>query len=456
MLLILIGLLLVQMTLGASSQGTLGTGRGEIQVAQVKGGEKVLFIGGAETLHSSYSKSVDLFNTLTGECQTTWPFSDGRSGMAVTSVQDRWVVVAGGASQEFRVVSTRIDIYDAFTNQWCITEMQTARSQIAVVSIGTKVLLAGGMTSWFGQVTNLVEIYDVASGVWLPGAPLSLARSDIGAVAVGTLVAIFAGGYAILETATEPALALASRHVDIWHASNNSWTVASLSGVLDSRIASTRVTSNGTHAFFLLKQDQYHDEESIIMDVYNAVLGSWSTIPIDLLPGHAHRGEATTVSYGSHIMVAGDGDMFRTPLSTSIDFYDLTTGTMVKNTTLIRPRYSMGATVIPTRVGSGATFLFAGGFQSGAIASGIVEMFCPHCSTPTIPSFQCFPTSPVIPATTAVCHPIPSPVVDDNIPTWMMIVLVVASIAFGFLLCFCFRARHFRSPSVDDHVLLDP
>jgi hypothetical protein len=102
---------------------------------------------------------------------------------------------------------------------WLITELPTARLDMAGAYVGGKALFAGGLSGFEPDLvfSKAVDLYDVAGNTWT-SAQLSAARNNIAAAVWGNK-AIFAGGNSNLGFFDE---------VDIYDASTGLWSLRKL------------------------------------------------------------------------------------------------------------------------------------------------------------------------------------------------------------------------------------
>jgi hypothetical protein len=104
-------------------------------------------------------------------------------------------------------------LVNGINSQWVTTQFNTPRAWLASASSGDIVLFGGGMSG--ATVLNNVNIYDVTMQKWTDST-LSVARGALVATSVESMI-LFAGG--------EDATGAGSAVVDIYHTTNQSWTV---------------------------------------------------------------------------------------------------------------------------------------------------------------------------------------------------------------------------------------
>jgi hypothetical protein len=163
-------------------------------------------------------------------------------------------------------VSSVVDIYNVSSNTWTTASLSQARVYLAATSVGNLAFFAGGGTfangGQIGGYSSLVDIYNASSNTWTT-ASLSQPRRELTATSVGDL-ALFAGGLSVGAAPTYFSI------VDIYNASSNSWTTASLSQARDILAA----TSLGDLAFFAGGEN---GTDSSVVDIYNASSNTWTT-----------------------------------------------------------------------------------------------------------------------------------------------------------------------------------
>src|SRR5258705_9591112 len=92
--------------------------------------------------------------------------SQARAGIAVASAGAK-IVFAGGYGSGNG--SSRVDIYDTVTHSWSTAELSIARDNIAAVAFGNKIFFAGGENgdgTAFEDVYSVLDIYDASTNTW--------------------------------------------------------------------------------------------------------------------------------------------------------------------------------------------------------------------------------------------------------------------------------------------------
>jgi N-acetylneuraminic acid mutarotase len=202
--------------------GTLSQTRTDVAVASA--GNKILFAGGLiPGTPSSFSSRVDIFD-ITTNSWTTAELSQARFGV-IPAVHGNKIFFAGGYGSGYG--SSRVDIYDAIVDTWTTADLRDARGEMGGAAAGNKVLFGGGF-NW-GNVTTdpfptIVDIYDASNNSWssssLTDRPAGV-TSGIAATAIGNKIYL-AGGYDLFENR-------ATSKINIYDASNNTWSTSDLS-----------------------------------------------------------------------------------------------------------------------------------------------------------------------------------------------------------------------------------
>ncbi len=72
--------------------------------------------------------------------------------------------------------SDKVDIYDATTQTWTVSNLSVARVDLVAASAGTYAIFAGGISD--GRISDVVDIYNVATDSWTV-SKLSAPRHDL-------------------------------------------------------------------------------------------------------------------------------------------------------------------------------------------------------------------------------------------------------------------------------------
>lgn len=169
--------------------------------------------------NSTVTDRVDIYNTNTGQW-TTAQLSQARAYLVGISVGDK--VLFGGGTYNSNA-SNVVDIYDTSTDQWSVTNFpRISGSGIGVASVGNKAYFVNN---------GRLEIYDVSTGQWISQVyPQN--TTDVAAISVGTRI-FFAGGQAGLNY---------TGVVNIYDTVTDQWSTANLS-IVPTAIATAKVGS---------------------------------------------------------------------------------------------------------------------------------------------------------------------------------------------------------------------
>ena len=197
--------------------------------------------------------------------------SHWRENITIASANNK-ILIAGGSefTENPGYLYSTVDIYDIVTNSWSTSSLSQQKHGMGVAVLGNRIFFAGGGANLSGNdridfslisKTSRIDIYDASNNTWSIDS-LSIARYPTGA-SVNNKV-LFAGGD-IVSTNPE-----ASR-VDIYDASSNSWSIAELSL---GRVISAATTTGGNVYF----AGGYFGSSGItgIIDIYNTNSNSWS------------------------------------------------------------------------------------------------------------------------------------------------------------------------------------
>ncbi len=225
---------------------------------------------------SGFSSSIDVYDVSSNSWSST-ALSEGRYGVTATAAGNK-VLFAGGFRSYTRDDEPYdflgiVDIYNLSTNTWSIAQLSEARAGMATAIVGNKVFFAGGYStnyaggffnnaSYATIYSNRVDIYDATNNTWST-ANLSEGRYGIQAVTIGNKI-MFAGGYS---------KNLYSDKVDIYDAATNTWTSASLS---QPRVVSSTATVGNKVLFFT-----GYPPRANVIDIYDAATNTWSGAEID-------------------------------------------------------------------------------------------------------------------------------------------------------------------------------
>lgn len=197
--------------------------------------------------------------------------SIGKIGV-ITAAANNKILFAGGSSYErdsTGIPIRRVDIYDINSNRWStkdLYEYPTWRMDMGIAAVNNKVLLAGGGFWGDDLYTNRVDIYNASDDNW-SNASLSENRTAIMGISAGNKV-FFAGGFSL-----DNGSYYWSNTVDIYDDATNTWTTATLSD----RRGSVSAVAAGNKIYFAggAKNDGNFLLSNRI-DEYDMVTNSWS------------------------------------------------------------------------------------------------------------------------------------------------------------------------------------
>jgi hypothetical protein len=260
--------------------------------------DKMVFAGGGSDINGNYVPT----NLVDIYNLTTKTWST-----AQLSRKDFQNAIPAGNRILFTGSEGNIDVYDAAANTWSVLSSNPAAGRFlhSIAVLGNKVFFAGG----FSNVTpnSVVNIYDAASGTWSV-AQLSEARAGMVTATVGNKL-VFAGGFrkfnAIDEYAEDP-----SKKVDIYDGVTGSWTTADLPGL---GMGGGNAATSGSKAVFAF--DGLNE-----VSIFDAAGNSWSTAPLSIA-----RSSARAMAVGNKILIAG-GYVVNSGESSRVDIYDAVTG----------------------------------------------------------------------------------------------------------------------------------
>jgi hypothetical protein len=228
-----------------------------------------------------------------------------------------------------------------------VGNLSQARSNMAVASVGNKLLFAGGTTST-GAYSSRVDIYDIATNIWT-SAELSQARKEVATAVLGKII-YFASG----ELATIPGTF--SARVDIYNTETNTWAITNLGGV-DALVAGA---ATGNKVVFA---------SGITAHIYDTSTKVWETAKLSVRPGEGNccqsmvGGIAATVIDNFIYFAGGLGS----DVHKSIDIYNTKTNSWSTSSLF---EYKGGAAAIAI----GNTNYWAGGYTYPYNLSNRVEI----------------------------------------------------------------------------------
>jgi len=117
-------------------------------------------------------------------------------------VVDDELWVMGGFTGSDLAVTRRIDIYDPATDSWRLgPDLPSAETHMAVVALGSSIIVAGGFTGGFpggarSPTTDMVFLWDSGASKWAPGPPLPNAGAGFAWALSGTTLRLAGGLFA--------------------------------------------------------------------------------------------------------------------------------------------------------------------------------------------------------------------------------------------------------------------
>jgi hypothetical protein len=227
-----------------------------------------------------------------------------------------------------------VDIYDISSNTVSIyylipddpQKFSYFRFGASIASVGNKILFGGGGDGMGDNLSSEVDIYDASNNTWSV-AHLSAAREGLAAATVGDKV-LFTGGFGYANGNTWGDL----NTVDIYDNNSNTWSTATLS---EARM-DINATTAGNKIYFAGGRNGTNVSKTI--DIYDAATNSWS---VSLL--QQPRTGMASMSAGDKIFWAGGANSLGTSwlYNDNTEILDITSG-LTTNDCLI-PRTSFNA-----------------------------------------------------------------------------------------------------------------
>jgi N-acetylneuraminic acid mutarotase len=155
-------------------------GRSDMMLANV--GDKIYAIGGWNMDHGGQYTHTQRYDPMADNWITMTSMITPVSGAGVVVVTDTvfptgTIYILGGASHSGSIAA--VQKYNPISDTWSLgTPMTVARSELGAVLLNGKIYAMGGVTSG-GVTTSTVEIYYPISDTWKIGPPLPEARASI-------------------------------------------------------------------------------------------------------------------------------------------------------------------------------------------------------------------------------------------------------------------------------------
>ena len=219
--------------------------------------------------------------------------SQARTYVAVASAGNK-ILFAGGyiPGTPSSTSSSRVDIFDITTNSWTTAELSQARGSLTTAVLGNKIFFGGGYGH--GNSSSRVDIYDAIADTWTT-TELSVARGVMAGAAAGNKV-LFAGGFNSGNGTIY--------FVDIYDASNNSWSRSSLTDRPAGTTVGIAATVIGNKIYFAGGFDAVYEHETSKINIYDASNNTWSTSDVSVA-----RGYMSSIAVGNKNYWAGGANM---------------------------------------------------------------------------------------------------------------------------------------------------
>lgn len=177
---------------GASSwfAGVPATAPGGCGASGVVG--QTLFVLTGCTSSTVYAAYLSSF-TVGASTWTTLPMAPDLHVYPAAAVIGNKFYVIGGINSIATTVSGRVDVFNTATNQWSqVASMPTARYGATAQAVNGKIYVIGGKGG-AANVLSTVEIYDPATNTWTTGLPMPTARVDAGSAAINGKIYVVGG-----------------------------------------------------------------------------------------------------------------------------------------------------------------------------------------------------------------------------------------------------------------------
>jgi len=207
------------------------------------------------------SNRIDVYDALTN----TWSVSElsiPRGGLKSASVADK-VLFAGGDGDNLSA-SIRVDIYNSTTNTWAFDSLSKARGSFSATTSGSKIYFAGGGTgdnSVQNNIVNTIDIYDNSTGGWT-NSQLTEPKAAHASIAVGNKI-YWASGFYL------------SNINGVWMT-----TKVEIRDVINQTTSFAYLCKPTCFFFAVLKNNKiifFHGGDSVQFEVYDITTDTWST-----------------------------------------------------------------------------------------------------------------------------------------------------------------------------------
>jgi len=219
--------------------------------------------------------------------------SEGKIFIAAGAAGNK-IVFAGGQNED--IGSSTVDIYDVASNSWSTAQLSIPRWSIAVATCGNKIFFGGGVNTDglnFCDYYNNVDVYDASNNTWSV-ISLSEGKMSVAATSLGNKV-FFGGGYrgGFQE----------SDKVEIYDVTTNQWSYSNLSQGregMTANVAGGKIYFTGGVTGYVHPTGQAFPILTARIDIYDYSNNSWSASSL-VEPKWLH----TSVAAGNRIYWAG-------------------------------------------------------------------------------------------------------------------------------------------------------
>ncbi len=228
-----------------------------------------------------------------------------RSWLAAVNIGNK-IMVIGGGNRLTKTPYARNEIYNPITNSWeTRTPMPTPRYALAAAEYNGKVYVFGGQQI-FGNASpvNKVEIYDPVTDSWTTGSPMPKAMCELSAATCGDKIYVIAG------------LNYATRYntLQIYSPDTDSWTVGA---PLPKAFSQHAAVGYGGKVYVFGGMDNSRKRLDTVY-IYDPQSNTWSSGT----PAPTARSEIAAAVVGSKIYIFGGITKDFTEGLTTVDIYD--------------------------------------------------------------------------------------------------------------------------------------
>ncbi|MFP2902222.1 Kelch repeat-containing protein, partial [Corallococcus sp. 4LFB] len=188
---------------GWSSTGSMASVRLNHTATLLPSG-KVLVAGGRlNTQNTTATRTVELFDPLTGTWAGAAPLSDARTYHSATLLPTGRVLVVGGYSSVSDGITTA-ELFDPETGTWSPADVLTTGRHLHTATLlrDGRVLVAGGGGST-GVRTVSAELFDPETGSWSPASNMNTARANGSATLLASGKVLVVGGNTTVNAPAE-------------------------------------------------------------------------------------------------------------------------------------------------------------------------------------------------------------------------------------------------------------